>query len=103
MRPSFNDGTSDLHLVALRDIEEGEELTMAYVGVSTRPDESPAEAFARRRTEISRGWKFACTCTKCEEDKKVLGLEDSEDKEPLKDGSKLDFDYALKVAPLPLS
>ncbi|TFK55459.1 MAS20-domain-containing protein [Heliocybe sulcata] len=64
-RPSFSDGTAELSLIANRDIKEGEEITMAYVDVSQHPDESPVDARRRRRIELARGWRFACTCTKC--------------------------------------
>ena len=71
---------------------------MAYVDVSRLIGETPADAFARRRAELFEGWKFACTCSRCEEDKKTLGLEDSL---PVKDGSKLDFDRVLNAQKVP--
>jgi import receptor subunit TOM20 len=64
-RISFNKGTYELHLIAARDLEKGDEITMAYVDVAQHPDESPEEARRRRRQELARGWKFACTCEKC--------------------------------------
>ena len=78
-----------MHLVALKDIEEGEELSMAYVDVSQHPDETPADAYKRRRAELAQGWKFACACPKCEEDKQPLELATEEGPE-LTDGSKVD-------------
>ncbi|KAL5530712.1 TOM20 [Sanghuangporus sanghuang] len=101
VRPCFREGTSELHLVALRDIEEGEELSMAYVDVSQRTDESPAAAYARRRAALSQGWRFLCACARCVEDKKSLGLENVEDEELVKDESKLDFDSGLRAQPVP--
>ncbi|EJD01142.1 MAS20-domain-containing protein [Fomitiporia mediterranea MF3/22] len=97
VRPVFSEGTSELHLLAERDIEEGEELTMAYVDVSQRSEETPVEAFTRRRSELTQGWKFACACVKCEEDKKSAGLEGEAEAEAeaTADGSKID--YALKA------
>ncbi|KAF9651125.1 hypothetical protein BDM02DRAFT_3111157 [Thelephora ganbajun] len=66
VRPSFDEtGTSELSLIALRDLKKGDELTMAYVDVAQLPDESVTEARRRRRQELARGWKFACECSKC--------------------------------------
>lgn len=62
---------------------------MAYVDVLPRTEETPVEAYTRRRAELSQGWKFACACTKCEEDRNALGLGSSEDTE-MSDGSKVD-------------
>jgi len=70
-RPSFSGGTSDLHLIATRDIKQGEEFTMAYVDVSQRANEGIDVARRRRRTELAKGWKFACTCVRCEEERKA--------------------------------
>lgn len=66
-RPSF-DGTSELSLYANRDLKAGDEITMAYVDVSQRPDEDILEARKRRRWEIARGWRFGCVCDRCMED-----------------------------------
>ena len=71
MKPVFND-TNEVQLVANRDISEGDELTMAYVDVSTPDSESPSEAFERRRKEVKAGWGFDCTCTKCSEETKTF-------------------------------
>ncbi|KAH8113219.1 MAS20-domain-containing protein [Phellopilus nigrolimitatus] len=90
-RPSFSSGTSELHLVATRDITEGEELTMAYVDVEQHADETPMQARVRRRAELSRGWKFSCTCAKCEGEKTTLNMEGSDETEiPSADGSKVE-------------
>lgn len=72
---------------------------MAYVDVSHRPDEPLAEAYARRRAALSQGWKFSCTCARCEEEKRSLGLENEEELE--EDGSKLGFDNGLRVRKVP--
>ena len=61
-----------MQLVAERDIDEGEELTMAYVDVAIHEGESPSEAFERRRKELEVGWKFKCGCPKCSEDRKTF-------------------------------
>jgi len=69
VRPSFDEtGTSELSLVALRDLKKGDELMMSYVDVTQRPDESTIDARRRRRQELARGWKFACECSKCAAD-----------------------------------
>jgi len=69
VRPSFDEtGTSELSLIALRDLKKGDELTMAYADVNQRPGESVLDARRRRRQELARGWKFACECSKCASD-----------------------------------
>ena len=69
VRPSFDEtGTSELSLIALRDLKKGDELTMAYVDVTQCPGESVIDARRRRRQELARGWKFACECSKCAAD-----------------------------------
>ncbi len=65
VRPSFSSGTSELHLIAARDISKGDKLTMAYVDVTRRAGETAIEARRRRRYELARGWRFACECPKC--------------------------------------
>ena len=66
-RPSF-DGTTELSLVAERNVKKGEELNVSYVDVSSHEGETPAEARRRRRFELARGWRFACPCTRCVEE-----------------------------------
>ncbi|KAI5124957.1 hypothetical protein M0805_007384 [Coniferiporia weirii] len=75
VRPSFISGTSELHLIATRDIEEGEELTMAYVDVAQHPGETPVEARTRRRAELLHGWKFSCACEKCIKEKETIEVD----------------------------
>ncbi|KAH7931323.1 MAS20-domain-containing protein [Leucogyrophana mollusca] len=67
-RPSFSNGTSELHLVAERAIKKGDEITVAYVDVTQHPEETVAEARRRRRVELARGWRFACPCARCAEE-----------------------------------
>ncbi|KAI0353457.1 MAS20-domain-containing protein [Trametes cingulata] len=64
-RPSFEAGANELHLIANKPIKKGDELTMAWVDVSARPDESAGMARRRRRIELARGWRFKCECPKC--------------------------------------
>ncbi|KAF7352377.1 SET domain-containing protein [Mycena venus] len=64
-RPSFSSGTSELHLIANKDLKKGDALSIAYVDVSQRPGESVVECRQRRRKELARGWKFACQCSRC--------------------------------------
>ncbi|KIK67618.1 hypothetical protein GYMLUDRAFT_215760 [Collybiopsis luxurians FD-317 M1] len=73
-RPEFPAGTSNLHLVATRDLKTGEELTVAYVDVIQHEGESVADCRRRRRMELARGWKFACPCERCEKEGKDFGL-----------------------------
>lgn len=89
VRPSFNTGTSELHLIASRDIKEGDELTMAYTDVTQHESETPSEARKRRRAELALGWKFACACEKCVEEESTLQLEDDPSL-PRHDESKID-------------
>ncbi|KAJ6458645.1 hypothetical protein C8R47DRAFT_1162934 [Mycena vitilis] len=64
-RPSFSSGTSELHLIASKDLKKGDELSIAYIDVAQRPDESVTESRLRRRKELARGWRFACECSRC--------------------------------------
>ncbi|KAI0824727.1 MAS20-domain-containing protein [Trametes gibbosa] len=64
-RPTFPNGTNELHLVATRPIAKGDELTMAWVDVSQGADEDAGVARRRRRIELARGWRFKCECAKC--------------------------------------
>jgi import receptor subunit TOM20 len=85
-RPSFSNGTSELHLVANRVLKAGDELTVAYVDVTQHSDdESVRDCRRRRRMELARGWRFACTCSRCAEE---AGSGD-EAEDQLKDESKV--------------
>ncbi|KAJ7167641.1 hypothetical protein C8R46DRAFT_1093678 [Mycena filopes] len=64
-RPSFSSGTSELNLIASKDLKKGDEVTIAYVDVGQRPGESAADCRLRRRKELARGWKFPCACSRC--------------------------------------
>jgi import receptor subunit TOM20 len=64
-RPSFSNGTSELHLIANHAMKKGDEITVSYVDVTQHPDETPIDARRRRRMELARGWRFACACTRC--------------------------------------
>ncbi|KIJ69854.1 hypothetical protein HYDPIDRAFT_184391 [Hydnomerulius pinastri MD-312] len=68
VRPSFSNGTSELHLIANRALKAGDELTVAYVDVTRREGESAVECRRRRRMELARGWRFACPCSRCAEE-----------------------------------
>lgn len=87
-RPAFTKGTSELHLIAERDIKKGEELTVAFVQVSQRPGESTAECRRRRRYEIARGWKFACGCARCSDE--LVSAGPTDELADMKDESKTD-------------
>ncbi|KAJ6515399.1 hypothetical protein C8R45DRAFT_956386 [Mycena sanguinolenta] len=64
-RPSFSSGTSELAVIANKDLKKGDELSIAYVDVSQPAGESTSESRQRRRKELARGWKFACNCSRC--------------------------------------
>ncbi|KAF8138309.1 hypothetical protein EV363DRAFT_1393768 [Boletus edulis] len=77
-RPFF-DGTSELRLIATRALKAGDQVTVAYVDVSQRDDESVQDCRRRRRMELARGWTFACTCSRCASE---AGPGDEVDSEP---------------------
>jgi import receptor subunit TOM20 len=94
-RVSFQAGTSELHLFATTDIKKGEEITVAYVDVAQHDGESVMESRRRRRIELARGWRFACTCKRCIQESQEAeenSLEDkvNDDVGPIEDGSKVD-------------
>ncbi|KAJ7044815.1 hypothetical protein C8F04DRAFT_1069626 [Mycena alexandri] len=64
-RPSFSSGTSELNLIATKDLKKGDEVTIAYVDVTQHPGESALDCRLRRRKELARGWKFPCACSRC--------------------------------------
>ncbi|KAF7294333.1 SET domain-containing protein [Mycena chlorophos] len=64
-RPVFSSGTTELEIVASKDLQKGDQLSIAYVEVGQRPDESEKDCRLRRRKELARGWKFACQCPRC--------------------------------------
>ena len=67
-RPSFSSGTTELHLIANRNLKKGEVLTIAYVDVTQHAGETVADCRRRRRVELSQGWRFPCACPRCEEE-----------------------------------
>ncbi|KAF8638601.1 hypothetical protein AX17_002142 [Amanita inopinata Kibby_2008] len=71
-RVAFPAGTFQLHLIAERDLKKGDELTVAFVDVTQHEGESALECRKRRRVELARGWRFACPCSRCEEEGKEL-------------------------------
>jgi import receptor subunit TOM20 len=91
-RPSFSNGTAELHLVAMRDVKKGEVLTVAYVDVTQHPDESVLQSRRRRRFALARGWRFGCTCERCDEEGKEMSEENrtAEAQTEVKDGSKVE-------------
>ncbi|KDQ64301.1 hypothetical protein JAAARDRAFT_187641 [Jaapia argillacea MUCL 33604] len=89
-RPSFSSGTSELNLIAIRDLKAGDEITMAYVDVTQHVDEEPLEARRRRRMELARGWRFACTCSRCAADGPSTSDSSGEEELVGKDESKVE-------------
>jgi len=65
-----------MSVIANRDLKKGDELTIAFVDVIQHPDESVVECRRRRRFELARGWRFACTCERCAEEGKSMTLEE---------------------------
>ncbi|KAF9006688.1 MAS20 protein import receptor-domain-containing protein [Cyathus striatus] len=89
-QPSFGSGTSELTLLATKDIKQGDELSVAWVDVTQHPDESIAECRRRRRFELARGWRFACSCERCADEAHSLTEEEkatAAGEEPKKDES----------------
>jgi len=72
-RVSFPSGTAQLCLTAERDLKKGDELTIAFVDVTQHESETALECRRRRRIEIARGWRFACSCSRCEEELPASG------------------------------
>ena len=70
-RPSFASGTSEMSIVASRDLKKGDELTIAFVDVNQHPNETTLDCRRRRRTELVRGWRFSCGCERCTEESKL--------------------------------
>ncbi|KAK0491362.1 hypothetical protein IW261DRAFT_1324136 [Armillaria novae-zelandiae] len=69
--PSFSSGTAQIHIIADQDLKKGDEVTVAFVDVTQHEGESDVECRRRRRIELARGWKFACTCQRCSEEAKT--------------------------------
>ncbi|KAK2465945.1 hypothetical protein APHAL10511_001586 [Amanita phalloides] len=67
-RVAFPAGTAQLHLIAERDLSKGDELIIAFVDITQHEGESAIECRRRRRIELARGWRFACSCSRCEEE-----------------------------------
>lgn len=73
-------------------MKKGDILSVAYVDVTQRPDETVLGCRRRRRYELARGWKFACICERCKEEANEMSEEDkaAEARSDVKDGSKLE-------------
>ncbi|KAG6841832.1 hypothetical protein C0991_006239 [Blastosporella zonata] len=98
-RPSFSEGTSELHLIANRDLKAGDELSVAYVDVTQKDGESAIECRRRRRFELARGWRFPCPCDRCLQESKELSTEEKvADAKEEKDGSKVEIHPSLADA-----
>ncbi|KAE9966288.1 hypothetical protein EG328_009024 [Venturia inaequalis] len=66
LETSWNERSGKQVWVAMRDIEEGEELTGTYVYDIER------HGTAYRRDELKRYWGFECSCEACEGNQDVL-------------------------------
>ena len=77
-------------IIATRDLKKGEELTVAFVDVTQRPDESAVDCRRRRRMELARGWRFACGCERCSEESRPITSEDGLSEEQQKDDSRVE-------------
>lgn len=51
---------------------------MAFVDIIQHADESATECRRRRRVELVRGWRFACGCSRCEEEGKAMTVEEKD-------------------------
>ncbi|KAF4619887.1 hypothetical protein D9613_004960 [Agrocybe pediades] len=90
-RPSFSSGTSEISIIANKDIKKGDVLTVAFVDVAQHPDETVIECRRRRRFELARGWRFSCNCERCvEEAATMTAAEKSSAPEDQKDESKVE-------------
>lgn len=56
-------------------MKKGDEVTISFVDVTQHAEESVAECRRRRRGELARGWRFACTCDRCKQEAEGLSLE----------------------------
>ncbi|KAF8345574.1 hypothetical protein F5887DRAFT_1074303 [Amanita rubescens] len=72
-RVSFSSGTAQICLTAERDLKKGDELTIAFVDITQHEGETALECRRRRRIELARGWRFACSCSRCEEELPASG------------------------------
>lgn len=92
-----------MQLVANRDINEGDELTIAYVDISIHDDEGPEEAFDRRHRELKTGWGFDCICSKCAEEGKTLGSAKASAADPAEENAATTIAVEQKVEKEPHS
>jgi import receptor subunit TOM20 len=92
-------GTSEISIVASRDLKKGDELTIAFVDVNQHPKETVLDCRRRRRVELARGWSFACGCERCAEESKSMTLVEELSEDQQKDQSKVDEKFAGKAAP----
>ncbi|KAG1755368.1 hypothetical protein EDB19DRAFT_1891677 [Suillus lakei] len=67
-KPVFPTGTAQLQLMATHALQKGDEISVAYVDVSQHSEETLEVARRRRRMELVRGWRFACSCKRCAEE-----------------------------------
>ncbi|KIM75022.1 hypothetical protein PILCRDRAFT_13960 [Piloderma croceum F 1598] len=97
-RPSFSSGTSELYLVANRVLKKGDEITVSYVDSTQHAGETTTDARRRRRMELARGWRFACSCTRCQSE--LLDNPACADGEPIqKDESKIEEPFIMNESP----
>jgi import receptor subunit TOM20 len=82
-------------------LKKGDEVTISFVDVTRHPGESVAECRRRRRHELARGWRFACSCERCKQVAEGLSLEEKggAEAEKERDDSKIE-DTAEKFAGL---
>ena len=89
-RPSFASGTSEMSIIASRDLKKGDELTVAFVDVHRHPNETVLDCRRRRRAELARGWRFACGCERCTEESKSMTLLEDSNEEQQRDQSRVE-------------
>lgn len=71
--------------MATRALQKGDEITVAYVDVLQHSEETPEVARRRRRMELARGWRFACSCKRCAEDGLEGEIEEGGDESRVED------------------
>ncbi|KAG1806501.1 uncharacterized protein HD556DRAFT_1322289 [Suillus plorans] len=84
-KPVFPTGTAQLQLMATRALQKGDEITIAYVDVLQHSEETPEVARRRRRMELARGWRFACSCKRCAEEGLEGEIEEGGDESRVED------------------
>ena len=79
-----------MSIIATRDLEKGDELTIAFVDVNQHPNETIVDCRRRRRAELARGWGFACECERCTHERNSMAFSEDPIEEQQKDRSRVE-------------